>query len=251
MKKAYATILSTEDFFPGVRALYLSLRRFSTADFLVFVTTNLADDFVSELEKLGMIVIREKEPVFDSDLLSEKQLADRWNKTLFKLVVFKEHGYDKLIYLDGDMLVRDSLDELFDKPAFSAVADRDFFPAHSRGGLNAGTMVISPSDELYESLLATVTAVAGEQEVFGDQDVINKYLSEWDHDDELHLDCSYNTCFYESEKIKNPKVVHFILADKPWMWSGLAATAKTIKWKLKGRKRQVQYYREYKQFLRG
>lgn len=249
MKRAYATILSSEDFYLGVKTVYLSLRRFSKEEFVVFVKSDISDSVKANLRNLGMTVIDETEPDISSEVLSEKQLADRWNNTLFKLVIFKEHGYGKLIYLDGDLLIRATLDELFDKPDFSAVSDRDFFPAYSRGGLNAGVLVVSPSEELYKALLDEIYKVAKEKEIFGDQDVINSYLREWDSEKELHLDVSYNTCFYVSESVINPRVVHFILESKPWMWTARQVFLKQIKWFLRGKTKQLSYLREYKGFL--
>lgn len=245
MKKAYVTVLSSNDFYKGVKALYKGLRRYSQEEFCALVSDKVSSDVSKGLEEMGIKVIPEKDFSEETDCLSEEQKNDRWAGTLFKLHIFKNHGYDKIVYLDSDLLIRDSLDELFDKPSISAVSDKSFFGSYGRGGLNAGVMVIEPNDELFESLVKAIPAVAEQKAAFGDQDVINRYCSEWDKESELHLDAGYNTCFYDSEKADNPKVVHFILASKPWMWNKRNILLKEIKWLLTGKKKQIKYLREY------
>lgn len=249
MKRAYATILSSDNFIKGVKAVYTGIRKYSKEDFLVFVNKEVSVPIRDSLVALGVTVIEEAEIPIKEGTLTRMQREDRWGKTLFKLVIFKNHGYDKLIYLDSDLLIRGNLDDLFEKPSISAVADADFFPDYSRGGLNAGVMVVEPNEKLFEGLVNKIEAVADKYEVFGDQDVINEYISDWKDSEILHLDVSYNTCFYDSEKVINPKVVHFILADKPWMWSKLNILLKKIKWSVTGRRRQVQYLNEYLRLL--
>lgn len=251
MKRAYITILSSEDFAAGVKALYRGIRKFSRESFCVNVNDDISSEIKAELAAMGMEIIEETNPNIDESLFSERQLKDRWNNTLFKLVIFKNQEYDKLIYLDSDLLIRGNLDELFELPAFSAVPDKVFFPEYSRGGLNAGVMVVEPSEVLYDRLIAEVYKVASSQEVFGDQDVINSYYETWNEREELHLDASFNTCFYASETIINPKVIHFILAPKPWMWSKCATLFKVIKWCITGRKKQILYIKEYLNLLTG
>ena len=84
MKRAYATILSSEDFLPGVKTVYLGIRRYSSEEFVVFVKDNISEAVRTELRNLGMTVICESEPDIPKEVLSEKQLTDRWNNTLFK-----------------------------------------------------------------------------------------------------------------------------------------------------------------------
>lgn len=250
MKCAYATILSSENYTEGVVALYRGLRRFTDKEFVVFVNAEVSMATKAKMTELGITIIEEKEPDFSEERFSDRQLNDRWNKTLFKFVVFKGCGYDKLIYLDSDLLIRGSLDELFELPKFSAVSDADFFKGYGREGLNAGVMVIEPSNELYKRLIDIVPIVSKEKDVFGDQDVINKYLSSMKNEDSEYIDVSYNTCFYDCERVNNPKVVHFILESKPWMWSKKDIIKKKLKWAVTGKFKQIKYCNEYLELLK-
>ncbi|SCX18147.1 Glycosyl transferase family 8 [Lachnospiraceae bacterium YSD2013] len=251
MKRAYITILTSDDFEPGVSALYKRIREYSREDFCVLVSDDVSSSVKDKLSLLGAIVVDEKNSCYLSDCLTDIQKNDRWAKTLFKLQVFRNRGYDKLVYLDSDLLIRASLDDLFEKPSFSAVSDKDFFPQYSRGGLNAGVMVIEPSNSVYEGLIKEVSKVAATGKPFGDQDVINSYLDKWDELTNLHLDVSYNTCFYDSEDVKDPKVVHFILGNKPWMSNAVVNYLKCLKWYMTRKGLQAKYMLEYLKILRG
>lgn len=248
MRYSYATILSSENFLPGVKKLYKGIRKYSDIEFTVFIDDNISESVKEKLQALGMTVIREKEPIFGESVISEKQSKDRWNKTLFKLVIFKEYGFDKLVYLDSDLLIRGNLDDLFEKPEWSAVPDKLFFPECGREGLNAGVITVVPSNRTYDALTNLVKKVAEKHEIFGDQDVLNEYLTDWDTRGELHLGSEYNTCFYSKKSNKNPKVVHFIFESKPWMWSRKQLFLKKIKWFLTFQNRKNKFIDEY---LRG
>ncbi len=250
MKEAYATILSSEEFTLGLLVMYRSLRRFSSKEFVVFLSENISTETEEKLRSQGITPIREVGPEFAAGVISEKQAADRWNKTLFKLVVFKNHGYDKLVYLDSDLLIRDCIDELFDSPEWSAVADKEFYPEYGRNGLNAGVMVIEPCDSSFKNLVIEVDKVAKALSVFGDQDIINSFNSEWDETLSLHLNATYNACFYSDKKHSSPKVVHFILESKPWMWSKKDRFIKKCKWCVSGKLERIHYLREYEKLLR-
>lgn len=249
MKRAYATILTTENFIDGIRVMYNSLRRFSTVDFVVFVTKDISDEKKNILRDCGMTVIASDVPEFPDDVISDEQKRDRWNETLFKLVIFKEYGFDKLVYLDSDLLIRGNIDELFNQENWSSVADKTFYPECGREGLNAGVMVIEPSNSLYEDLISVVPVVAKEKKIFGDQDVINKYLEQKGITNRAVLDRTFNTCFYSLKAGEEPRVVHFIFASKPWMWSKSACLLKCIKWILKGCFCRVRILKEYLSYL--
>lgn len=244
MKRAYATILTSEEFYEGIRVLYKSLRIFSTEEFVVFLSENISTETEDKLISQGMKVIRTESPKFDEDMISVRQKADRWNKTLFKLVIFKEFGFDKLIYLDSDLLIRKNIDELFDNNCWSAVLDKDFYPECGRSGINAGVMVIEPSDFTYRKLVALVSEVAVKQNIFGDQDVINLYLSKNDISF-TPLDRAYNTCFYSLKRKDKPVVVHFIFESKPWMWSRKTIICKILKYFVLGKYCAIKVLFEY------
>lgn len=249
MRTAYCTVLTSEDFAIGVKVLHKSLSTYSSKEFVVFVNSDIGDTTVKNLQNRGMTVIRAEEPDIPEECISSRQAADRWNKTLFKLVCFKPCGYDKLVYIDSDILVRADIDVLFEQNGLAAVNDSDFFPCYGREGINSGVMIIEPTEAMYEEIVARVPMTAENLNVFGDQDVINNYLSTCGTEYSM-LSRLYNTCFYSCEDVENPKAVHFILASKPWEWNFAVRIMKMAKWFIKGRKKQIKYLREYTGVLR-
>ncbi len=251
-KKAYISVLTTPEFKDGVKVTFFSLRRFSDLEFIVLVNEAISEEIIEELAALGMKVKRGSGEEFSRYSFSEEMKRDRWYHTLFKLKIFGMQEYDRLVYLDSDFLVCGNIDDLFSVEEFSAVPDRLFFPKCSRGGINAGVISFRPEEALERKLMECVPTVAEKMNIFGDQDVINEYFREWENTAEKHLPVKYNACFYELDTYdeKNPLAVHFILGSKPWMWKTTEVFLKQIKWMLQGKKKQVEYLRQYRKVLK-
>lgn len=252
-KQAYISILTTEDYLDGLKVMYQSLRRFTDKEVVVLVRNGITEAAVQVLSKMGMQVVRADDLVILPELLSERLKRDRWYHTLYKLRVFGMTDYDRLVYLDSDLLICGNLDELFQKKTMSAVSDLDFFQSYSRGGINAGVFSFQPSKELEQKLMDKIPEAAKKSEVFGDQDVINAYYDTWETEPEKHLEVKYNACFYQLDHYdeQEPLAVHFIMASKPWMWSNGQSMMKYIKWFLQGKKKQRKYLRQYRKILKS
>ena len=246
-KEAYILILTTQDYLTGLKVTYRSLRRFSDKEVVVLVNKGISENIREELSKSGMRVICVGDIQIPGGIFSEKMQADRWRHTLFKLRVFGRTEYDKLIYLDSDLLVCGNIDSLFEREGLCAVSDAEFFPQYERGGINAGVFCFRPSKELEQTLIDTIPMVAKKMEVFGDQDVINAHFDTWESETAQHLSVAYNACFYQLDEYNGlePLVVHFILGSKPWMWSKGLVWMKGIKWLVQGKKKQWKYLKEY------
>lgn len=77
--------------------------------------------------------------------------------------------YDKIVFLDSDMMVEHNLDELFEQEELSAVPDI-FTPP-----FNAGLMVLKPNKETYQSMLDIYMNTPSKG--FGDQGFLNVFFS--------------------------------------------------------------------------
>ena len=234
--KSYVTSLSTESYLPGVFALNESLRRVeSSHPLLVLTSPGIVPAVSNKLLQAGMAVkgVPASVPV-PADL---KAASGHWGHTFDKLHVFGLTEYDKLVYVDSDMIVLTNIDELFDKPHMSAVAAGQLLnPAWNR--LNSGLMAIVPESGLPEKIALTLDKARSDQALggataIGDQDLINAYYSKWASSPELHLDQGYNVfqcdldAYIEKQGYRLPedagqhertvKIVHFIGPQKPWM----------------------------------
>lgn len=175
--------------------------------------------------------------------------------------------YDKVVFLDSDMLITSNIDFLFDRPDFSACQAGHFLnPDWVR--LNSGLMVIEPNDETFRGLMAqlavTLRRYAVEGKNVGDQDVINDYMPDWPDRKELHLPDGLNMFFkhltlaraagysfmYAADAEKRISVVHFIGAKKPWHLIGVKRAVYPLKVFLKNRYGLKPFLR-YMRLLKG
>lgn len=159
--------------------------------------------------------------------------------------------FDKIVFLDSDMLVAANIDVLFEYPNFSACRS-GYFLNHDWTRLNSGLMVIEPNEEVMRGLLAqlpiTMRRYAVDGKNVGDQDVINDYVSDWPEREELHLPEGFNMFFknlslakangfsFDAKDVeKRISVVHFIGAVKPWHLNGIKRWLYPLKLFLKNR----------------
>ena len=139
---------------------------------------------------------------------------------------------------DADMLVCANIDDLFERPHFSAVNSGGRLPelAHWRD-LNSGLLVLAPDAALHRDLLGKV----GHLDVkdHGDQTFLHAYFPEWPARQELHLDHGDNMFVDQMDRYAGSfgyrlptrdeavagaahngaplfRVLHFVGGLKPW-----------------------------------
>jgi len=229
MKKfSFVSVLSTDDYLDGVLVLKYSLDKTSPKyPFVLLVTPNLSQNTIEALRKHNVDLIT-IEGIASPVVVTDPRLT-RWNYTYSKLAIFGLTQFDKIVYLDSDMLILKNIDDLFEKPHMSAVRIRGKLPEfdESWNQLNSGLLVVEPSQELFADMLSKIGKIERVASL-GDEDFINAYYSDWPDQKELHLDNGYNIFSfhwhryreiygYNFSSIKNPiKVVHYIGEDKPW-----------------------------------
>lgn len=225
----YATLLSTNSYVPGVKVLYRSLHKYGKTKFpfICVCSQNIEKQYIEELENDGIHCVCLNHSALDGISISgQLESFKHWNYTFDKLLLWEMTEYDKIIFLDSDMIVMEPIDELFEKNAMSAVqAGRLMNPDWIR--LNSGLIVIEPSLEMFQKLISSINPTIEERlaqgEGFGDQDVINYCCPEWPLDESLHMDERYNMfSWYVSDYYKKgfkgrPKIIHFAGTPKPWM----------------------------------
>ena len=231
MNYTFATLLSSSDYLLGVIVLYKSLQKYGKTQypFLCVCSKSIKDDDISKLQKLGIkckkLAISATE---DIDLSEQPPEYQHWNNTFDKLLLWGLTEYDKIVFLDSDMMVMDNIDDLFEKPRLTGVAlGQQLF---NRNQLNAGLIVIEPNEEICKQIISlipeTVNKYITERGFVGDEEVINNYIPDWMDKPELHLHEGYNMVFrnmtayhqlFNYNYGENIKVIHFIgRHDKPW-----------------------------------
>ncbi|PON76392.1 Glycosyl transferase [Parasponia andersonii] len=164
---AYATVLhSSESYVCGAIALAQSIRRTrSTKDLILLADRSIGPEARQGLRSAGWQVLtidRIRSP------FAKKGSYNEWNYS--KLRLWQLAGYDKLVFIDADLLVLNNLDSLFFYPQLSAAGnDKVLF--------NSGVMVIEPSNCLFEVL--TRESFRIESYNGGDQGFLNEVFTWW------------------------------------------------------------------------
>ena len=139
---------------------------------------------------------------------------------------------DQIVYLDSDMIVTNSLDDLFylDLKGYPIAAVRDYIPTGYLETFNSGMLVIPTKrwrEENISHQLLALTEIHHEN-TYGDQGILNMLFgSQW-----LHLDKKYNFMvgidnfmhlrgnhdWFSSQYRLNrlPVIIHYTMEFKPW-----------------------------------
>ncbi len=223
---SYVTLLSSDDFLPGVIMLDWSLKRVRTQYSLhVLCSDSISETSITKLKHRKILFQRLNEHVPVYDNINKEAGYDHWNRTFDKLYVWTLTQFDKVVYLDSDMQVIANIDYLFDCPHMSAVR-ADAFNEPGLDKLNSGLMVIEPNISEFKGLCAILESGELHLKNMGDQDVIRAYYSDWGAKEELTLPFGLNVFYSEVTRgiisrrdIEPVSVIHYIGHNKPWMIS--------------------------------
>ena len=231
MRSAYVTYLGSRDFLPGVLVLKESLRqRNCNRALVVLVSATIVNNTIIErLDNCGCkirIVQDIQNPMIANDTVRNYHL------TYTKLNIFGLAEFDKIVYLDADMLVVDNIDELFEKPHMSAVVAGGLLPENSTWNeLNAGLMVVCPDSRLFQLMSEAIHTTPSKDK--SDQGFLHSFFHSWSLQTELRLDHKFNTpavyldkytshfdveftCDATAFKTRNLAVIHYWGPLKPW-----------------------------------
>lgn len=235
--RSYVTLLSDARYVDGVIVLHRALRAVNSIYPLHCVLSVGVDDEVKEkISEEGIAYIQLKQHIATSSVIPKKHCYSHWNNTFDKLQIWGLTQFDKIVFLDSDLLILNNIDSLFEHDPFSGVCAGKSFPGNENWhGINSGVMVLKPDESVMQELIDFIPNVVEvckrEDRPMGDQDVLQYYLTEkWDATPSLQLDEGYNVFGdFLNYYIKNLKyswddkakrkiyIVHFIGHTKPWM----------------------------------
>lgn len=260
--KSFITTLSTDNYIDGVIHLAKSLEKVNSEyPLVVYVDKLLKRSTLEKLDKMGIRYITETNRIYISDAIREKNIKhnnSHWDNTFIKLGIFELVEFEKLVYLDSDIMVVNNIDSLFEKPHMSAVVAGKSYPGNESWiTFNSGLMVIEPKEGLTKEFESLIEKVAIERNSLGDQDILQEYYNDWETKTELHLDEGYNIFVlyidYYIEKFnytyttmtKPINVVHFLGKRKPWMFNRRDKFKKFLKLILKGKIIELKVFLDY------
>lgn len=233
MNYSFVTFLGTDNFLPGVLALNTSLKKHNKTYPLLVLTTDLVSP--ESIATLNRRNIKHKyvERIKNPNILKDDERNFKHMYT--KLRIFELEEFDKVVYIDADMLVCCNIEELFDSLHMSAVVAGALNPVYSHWTeLNAGFLVVVPDKALAEKMYALVDSTPSDDG--SDQGFLHSFYSNWANDKQLHLDHKYNVPVYEIDiysklnyfrfNYKNGildtdiSIIHYWGYDKPWYHNG-------------------------------
>ncbi|OVA05488.1 Glycosyl transferase [Macleaya cordata] len=206
-REAYVTVLhSSEDYVCGAIVLAQSIAKTNSTKDLVL----LADNSISERSRRALKAVGWKiKPIerIESPHAS-KNAYNRWNYS--KLRIWQLIEYDKVIFVDSDLIVLKNIDKFFKHPQLSAVKDSNIF-------FNSGIMLIEPSNCIFDTLMEkryTLLSYNG-----GDQGFLNEAFTWWNR---WPAKLNYFKMIHQEEKMRQDKIfesvytIHYF-GIKPWM----------------------------------
>ncbi|KAL5212128.1 hypothetical protein ABZP36_022975 [Zizania latifolia] len=199
-REAYATILHSEELYAcGALVAAQSIRMSgSERDMVALVDETISARHRSALEAVGWKVRpirRIRNPRASANAYNE------WNYSKFWLWALTE--YDKVVFLDADLLVQRPMDPLFAMPEVSATGNHGTV-------FNSGVMVVEPCNCTFRLLMDHI----GDIESYngGDQGYLNEVFSWWHR---LPSHANYMKHFWEGDSEDHAAAKRAVLAADP------------------------------------
>ncbi|ODV83634.1 glycosyltransferase family 8 protein, partial [[Candida] arabinofermentans NRRL YB-2248] len=221
---AYVTLLFNDSYLPGALTLVESLKIQGTKYPIVLLYASLSDDVLEHLKRSNIFdeliniddnLLKSNSDYHLNDILGRSDL----NYTLTKLNCWNLTKFDKVIYLDLDLLILQSLDSIFDDVSIN---ENQLAASPDSGWpdlFNSGLFLIKPSPIIFKKLLdlySTTPSFDG-----ADQGLLNDFFNgeNW-----IRLPFIYNCTLSSNYEyfpallkfISQVKTIHFIGSNKPW-----------------------------------
>mmetsp|Transcript_113069 Transcript_113069/g.303406 ORF Transcript_113069/g.303406 Transcript_113069/m.303406 type:complete len:228 (+) Transcript_113069:3-686(+) len=201
-----------------VQALAASLKASGTPEVLLLLHTDqVSPGVLGRLAAVDIVKLRRVDAIPSPHLTDVPGWA---NSGFTKLRLWEQEDFDRLVYIDADCIVLESVDELFERPSPSFCPD--VFPPDR---FNAGVIVMQPSRDVFAEMMAQVPKLGSHDG--GDTGFLNSFFPSWYEWSSQHrLPFRYNalrTMYWFTHKnpgyweaIKPIKILHFCSSPKPW-----------------------------------
>ncbi|XP_017434704.1 putative UDP-glucuronate:xylan alpha-glucuronosyltransferase 4 [Vigna angularis] len=204
-KVAYVSVLhSSEAYVCGAIALAQSILRSNTNfpnDLLLLVDKSIGPKSITGLKAAGWKIQRIKRILSP---FAKTGAYNKWNYS--KLRIWQLTKYDKIIFIDSDLVLLNNLDHLFVYPQLSAAPNEKVL-------FNSGLMVVEPSQCMFQQMMNKTFKVRSYNG--GDQGFLNEIFTWW-HRLPTKVNLLKGFQNDEDENHEVPYAIHY-LGLKPWM----------------------------------
>ena len=228
-ERCYCTLITSEDFVPGLIAMLHSLAKTRPhyKHVVVLVTSQVGPSCRRKLlAKLAPCAALHVE-ILDVPAIANPNAAvhvQGWiNAGYTKLHIFNMTSFEKVVYIDADTLILDNVDHLFERPGTPLSAAPDVFPPDK---FNAGVLVVTPKASVFEKMTEQLSDTQSHDG--GDTGFLNTFFPEWYSLPSQHrlpfrfnaqrtmhwLTFSGNPGYWLS--IRPVAILHFSSNPKPW-----------------------------------
>lgn len=232
-KYSYVTILTDDSYTYGICLLIESMKKVNTKyPLLVLITEDVSEPSLEILRQLNIKIqkinkIQISDYIYSHNFQINSTLSVTWKNCWTKFQIFNLIEYDKIVFLDADIMILKNLDHLFEKPHMTAALDGEYWNLWPNWPhFNSGCLVIEPSTDLFNNILNFAKTLPQEKidsldYVIADQEILNLYYSDWPNQYELHLNKYYNIFapYCEENQLEDLKqntfFVHYV-GRKPW-----------------------------------
>eukprot|EP00249_Psilotum_nudum_P011395 c23146_g1_i1 orf=149-1207(-) len=253
-KRAYVTFLAGDgDYVKGVEGLAKGFRKIESSYPLVVAVLDDVPEAHRQLLRMQGCIVREIERILPDghDKCNFSMAYYVINYSKLRIWLFEE--YEKMIYLDADIMVFENIDHLFDLPDENFYAVMDCFCEHTWSHspqykvnycqqcpkknpwpehmgtppalyFNAGMFVFEPSRKTFDELMDALKS--NPLTPFAEQDFLNMFFTNI----YKPIPLVYNLVMAmlwrhpENVELEKVKVVHYCAnGSKPWRYTGLEA----------------------------
>ena len=224
--ESYVCVLSTNSYLKGLLTLNNNLKEINSNMPLLCLINETINNTTIDIIKDYNINYKIVKSISGRYI---DEYNPQWYHSFDKINVFNLLEYEKIVYLDLDLLILNNIDNLFNYEHISMVRDLPFSDK-----FNSGVMVISPNKKDYENMMNLVEN--SNVEYKGDQDVINEYFDSNINELPQEYNCMRAIFYKENEifdnklmkkvnkhevcifsEVDNPTIIRYIGELKPFM----------------------------------
>lgn len=233
----YVTYLSNDRDYKGALLLNYNLKKYSHKYNLACIVLEGVSENIKTILKKSNIILYE----FNlKNILLEFNVSEEFSNYLVdkhyygKFIIFKLTEYDKIIYLDTDLLIKENIDNLF---TYDTIDNKIYMTydvgqtnieingetykdlIFRKNEYNSGVIVFKPSINIYNKCYKNLNIFENNKnELFTDQTILNLLNTNNEINVKyLHFKYNYIAVLSNIKIIEDlPTIVHFILRPKPW-----------------------------------
>jgi len=234
MEKCFLTYLSNDRDYKGALMLNYMLKKYNSKyNLACILLENVSKKVENILQKSGIVIHNYH---FLNSLknlnFNDEYIEYLINKNYFgKFLIYNLTMYDKIIYLDTDLLIEENIDYLFDYNCSDNKCYMTYdlqYNYETKDAIllsdcfNSGVIIFKPDNEICKKMYDKLKLFDNMRNLLNTDQDIFKILNDEKDIDVQHLNYIYNCpaiishYFITNNFIENPVIIHFTLSPKPW-----------------------------------